>query len=1095
MVILLIFVLAIHHMNILMAITNEGVSHEPFLNQSGDYGYKENEDGTVTITNYTGTKRSIAVPSELDGLPVTRIGNNAFSNIFMLLSVEIPDSVNYIGSSAFNPNMMLRTVTIHNATVTIEADAFPTTPLLKFESHSPSATEDHANKFNQYFEALNQEAGDIFQINDQGVITAYLGPSGEVEIPEMIDGIEVTEVADRVFYQKNLTSLILPDTIKTIGRDAFRDNQLTSLTIPSSVTYLGNAAFYQNHLSSLTIEEGITRIGEHAFAVNHLEAIDLPNSVTRIDNYAFLQNRFTSITLPENITYVGDAAFGVSNARYVTVHNPLTYIGDGALENGRMGIPSEVIIGHKGSTAHNYAEENNRIFKDITTAPELQYEWIKNEDQSVTITNYLGQDKVIEIPDEIIRRRVTGIDTDAFHKIELEAVYLFDQAIKIHPDAFSGNDSNPSDLLLVGHKRSTAKEYAEASNHSFEHILTTFPNRFFDWTDHGDGTATISNYKVAISDRVVPRELVLPDELDGLIITGIGESVFSGKGLGHVTLPKNSKIIAGFAFHWNDLIDVEIPNGVTYIGENAFNSNQLTRIVIPESVNVIGRRAFDFNQDDSADFTVIGAVGSIAESYANDYQFSFQDISELQFEWIENDDGTATVTNYLGEAKHLAIPKTLGGLVVTEIGDDAFSNLSLASVELHDHVERIGESAFSKNHLTSIIIPESLRSLGKESFSHNQLSQVEIRSNNLTIGANAFDANQADPTDLLLISYDPSSAKDHAEAYGYSFMNASTQVILSVNGSVVWKQSHSITIDVSNFDQSESLQYAWSTNENTLDTVWSDFINGETVTSPIETGDYYLHIRGNSLFGASFSHRSDVFKLDNTKPSLTITPSTLEVTHDDIELLVEGFDQHSGIKSIQAPDGRWHEQDTLSYSIKNNGIYQFTVEDMTGHQSIETISINNIDKSLSFEIPTISPISPLQLTEQPKLHTTEVGLLRVKDWRETENNWRVELSAKQLQMSDGDYQLPIGTIRLKPLQAIHQVEGNGVLPQISQSRVQALDDGNVILAEANQTRGVFDLVFPESALEIVIDPTTVLIDNSNDATYTTTISWGLISAP
>ena len=53
------------------------------------------------------------------------------------------------------------------------------------------------------------------------------------------------------FRYNALTSVIIPDSVTTIGRDAFTNNALTSVTIPDSVTTIGDSAFESNALTSV----------------------------------------------------------------------------------------------------------------------------------------------------------------------------------------------------------------------------------------------------------------------------------------------------------------------------------------------------------------------------------------------------------------------------------------------------------------------------------------------------------------------------------------------------------------------------------------------------------------------------------------------------------------------------------------------------------------------------------------------------------------------------------------------------------------------------------------------------------------------------
>ena len=84
-----------------------------------------------------------------------------------------------------------------------------------------------------------------------------------------------------------ITSVIIPNTVKIIGKGAFYENKLTSVTIPTSVTSIGEGAFSSNHLTNVTIPTSVTSIGSQAFSYNQLTSVTIPNSVTSIGKGAF----------------------------------------------------------------------------------------------------------------------------------------------------------------------------------------------------------------------------------------------------------------------------------------------------------------------------------------------------------------------------------------------------------------------------------------------------------------------------------------------------------------------------------------------------------------------------------------------------------------------------------------------------------------------------------------------------------------------------------------------------------------------------------------------------------------------------------------
>ena len=82
-------------------------------------------------------------------------------------------------------------------------------------------------------------AGD-FEISD-GVLTNYSGKGGAVAIPSG----KVTAIADYAFYGcSNITSLTVPEGVKSIGKQAFFNcSGMTSLSLPASVRSIGELCF------------------------------------------------------------------------------------------------------------------------------------------------------------------------------------------------------------------------------------------------------------------------------------------------------------------------------------------------------------------------------------------------------------------------------------------------------------------------------------------------------------------------------------------------------------------------------------------------------------------------------------------------------------------------------------------------------------------------------------------------------------------------------------------------------------------------------------------------------------------------------------
>jgi hypothetical protein len=87
------------------------------------FSYTTN-NGTITITGYTGPAGAVVIPDTINGLPVTSIGDLAFQGKTNVTSITIPNSVTSIGDWAFGYCANLTSVTIPNSVTSIGQFAF-----------------------------------------------------------------------------------------------------------------------------------------------------------------------------------------------------------------------------------------------------------------------------------------------------------------------------------------------------------------------------------------------------------------------------------------------------------------------------------------------------------------------------------------------------------------------------------------------------------------------------------------------------------------------------------------------------------------------------------------------------------------------------------------------------------------------------------------------------------------------------------------------------------------------------------------------------------------------------------------------------------
>ena len=167
-------------------------------------------------------------------------------------------------------------------------------------------------------------------------------------------------------------------------------------------------------------------------------------------------------------------------------------------------------------------------------------------------------------------------------------------------------------------------------------------------------------------------------------------------------LPESLTIIDEEAFYGTDSIDeVLVHDEVTEIRSKAFADSSLTEINLPGSIEYIADDAFDGCED----VAVTAEQGTYAFDWAVEKGYIKVAPAE-NFEYII-EDGTATITKYIGTETDTIIPATLGGYPVTSIGEKAFLNrIMLTSISIPKSVTSIGDGAFwGCGKLTSISLP------------------------------------------------------------------------------------------------------------------------------------------------------------------------------------------------------------------------------------------------------------------------------------------------------------------------------------------------------------------------------------------------------
>lgn len=544
-----------------------------------------------------------------------------------------------------------------------------------------------------------------FTYDEAGTTITGLSDSGKVKIqknPSLIlpkegpDGKAITALGAGVNNQgifvvsvdgKNYTpaSVILPDTLKTIGNAAFAlngtatyESVMTSITFPEGLEEIGATAFQNSKLTAVSIPDSVTTMGNATFTGSQeLQAIKLSANVKDIPASAFMNggtslSEFGTLVVPEGVVSIGKSAFAGRHVKEIVLPSTLETIGDQAFENHQL---------TKLTLPANVKTIGKRAFRVLQ-------EGLNHTLSSVNLNEGLktiGQEAFVG---------------SVITEVELPSTVTLSHANKSADLIFGTSKAAASPIVKVKVADKTkAEEWNTTLANQKSHIVVYDKLVGSGWTAEDftyDGTTITGWSESGQLKRQTIRTLALPDQTpDGQEITAIGEAAFkipdaeveitkfgvnSPNGMTSVVLPEKATVIGKEAFSQNALVRVDF-TGITSIGGSAFYGNDLVEAILPDTVTELGDGAFSAN-----DITEVRLSSGVTVIPAGAFSMNIR-------------------------LDHVTIPNT-----VTEIGQTAFAGARLTSLEIPNSVTKIGMKAFHLHHLSSLVIPGSVKEIGESAF-------------------------------------------------------------------------------------------------------------------------------------------------------------------------------------------------------------------------------------------------------------------------------------------------------------------------------------------------------------------------------------------
>ena len=299
------------------------------------------EEGLTEIPDSTFSESDIVevvLPST-----ITKIGDGAFYNCTNLKRINLGDNLNFVGESAFKGCVSLEELYLGHSFQTSYLSSFSgLSGLKKVILNCNNVPGNETMQYSWYLLDTKTANGLEFVIGKDVEVATYFnlfehhGSVNEFNTVSTVtfeDGCKVRELDGtfRGFY--NLTSVVLPESVKKVGKSTFEQCQSLESIDLSGVTELDTENLFTNcySLKSVVLPDNLTEIGPYMFSnCKSLVSLTIPQSVTVIGEKAFSQCAIETIVLPQNLTEIGTKAFYITDLKEIFIPKSVTYIGEAA---------------------------------------------------------------------------------------------------------------------------------------------------------------------------------------------------------------------------------------------------------------------------------------------------------------------------------------------------------------------------------------------------------------------------------------------------------------------------------------------------------------------------------------------------------------------------------------------------------------------------------------------------------------------------------------------------------------------------------------------------------------------------------------------
>ena len=472
------------------------------------------------------------------------------------------------------------------------------------------------------------------------------------------------------------------------------------------------------HLTSVIISDTVKEIGENAFAdCKDLESIKIPASVTKIDAYAFKGcTSLTEVIIPDSVTEISEHAF------------------DGCPFKPHKSDPppephkSDVVIDPISPPTSFIPTEVTKVDNSIQTSePEVVIDPI-SPPTNIISTETDRMDNSVQASEEVAKTDNSIQACEEIVKVDnstqaCEEVAKTDNSAQACEEVAKTDNSTQAceEIVKVDNSTQACEEVAKINSSiqtsEIEVVIDSITpptNIISTETDRMDNSIqTCEDYKMPDDKGVCGNNV------NYLFYQFSGELVIQGKGemkdySYQETLP--------WSKYKDKIKSVKIENGVTKIGSCVFyECTNLTSVIISSSVKYIhdlsfsgstGLTSINVDKENQYYKSIDDVLFSKDETTIHTYPIGKKVINYI-IPYRITEIGNGVFARCSGLTTSITIPDS-----VKKIGSYAFYDcIGLTSITIPNSVREIGERAFYDcTNLTSIIIPDSLKIINNYAF-------------------------------------------------------------------------------------------------------------------------------------------------------------------------------------------------------------------------------------------------------------------------------------------------------------------------------------------------------------------------------------------